>query len=89
MHMRAVQSFAMRTTIEITDEQRTRLLEIAGSRGEKGFSGVVREAIDHYLNEEGHRAERVRRALSMRGSFHTSDAAQLEESVRAIRAQWR
>ena len=37
----------MRTTIEITEVQRAELLTLSADRGEEGFSGVVREALDH------------------------------------------
>ena len=43
----------MRTTVEIRDDQRAKLLEIAARRGEKGFSRVVQEALDLFLREEG------------------------------------
>ena len=46
----------MRTTVEITDAQRAELLKLAAQRGEKGFSAVIREALDLYLRQ--HRARR-------------------------------
>ncbi len=36
----------MRTTIEIRDEHRAKLLEMAARRGEKGFSSIVSETIE-------------------------------------------
>ncbi|MBI5244905.1 MAG: hypothetical protein HY922_14660 [Elusimicrobia bacterium] len=39
----------MRTTIELTDEQRGALLELAGRRGLRGYSSLVQEALDRYL----------------------------------------
>ncbi len=59
----------MRTTVEITDEQRAKLVMLAARRGQKGFSGIVRDAIDHYLNEEAQRLERVAAALDARGAL--------------------
>jgi len=35
----------MRTTLEIPDEQRAKLLQLAAARGMKGFSSLVTEAL--------------------------------------------
>ncbi len=79
----------MRTTIEITDEQRSKLLEAAARRGEKGFSTIVREALDHYFESESARRERVERALATFGSLSAAAADRLEEHVRELRRSWR
>ena len=39
----------MRTTIEITEEQRAELLKLAAIRGHNGFSQLVQEALNEYL----------------------------------------
>lgn len=39
----------MRTTIELTDEQRSALLALAGRRGLRGYSSLVQEALAQYL----------------------------------------
>lgn len=79
----------MRTTVEIADEQRARLLELAARRGEKGFSKLVQEALDLYLRQAGDRETRVRDALSVLGTLDDGGAEELRESVRRIRAAWR
>jgi predicted transcriptional regulator len=79
----------MRTTVEISDEQRARLLDLAARRGDKGFSGVVREAIDQYLANVGGRKEAVERALAARGRLSGRDGEELEAAVREIRTRWR
>ncbi len=80
---------SMRTTVEIRDDQRAKLLELAARRGEKGFSRIVEEALDQYLGGGGGREERVRRALRAIGSLGSEAAERLEESARRIRATWR
>ncbi|HEV8238599.1 MAG TPA: hypothetical protein VGS57_04465 [Thermoanaerobaculia bacterium] len=50
----------MRTTIEITDEQRSKLLEAAAKCGEKGFSMTIQEALDHYFEAAADRREKSR-----------------------------
>ena len=79
----------MRTTIEIGDEQRARLLEAAAKRGEKGFSSIVQEALAQYFEAEKDRKEKARSALEVLGSFSAEEADQLEESVRELRGAWR
>lgn len=79
----------MRTTVEIPDEQRAKLLELAARRGEKGFSGLVQEAIELYLKSLALREERVTAALAAVGSLDDAEALALEESVRKVRARWR
>ncbi len=80
---------AMRTTVEITDRQRARLLQLAAERGEKGFSGLVREAIDVYLAGETERRERVATARAALGTLDGEAAEALRESVRRLRERWR
>lgn len=79
----------MRTTVEITDEQRAKLLELAAERGEKGFSTLVQEAIDHYLHENAGRRKLVKAALSVLGTLDDEAADALEASVKKIRGRWR
>ena len=79
----------MRTTVEITDEQRAKLLELAAQRGEKGFSAIVRDAIDHYVEERLGRRDLVRRALQTLGTLDDEAASALERSVRDLRGTWR
>ena len=79
----------MRTTIEIPDEQRARLLEIAGARGEKGYSRLVREAIDLFLKERRRKEGMVKTALAQRGALHDDEADDFEARIRQIREDWR
>ncbi len=79
----------MRTTIEIPDEQRARLLELAARRGEKGFSRLVQEALERFLNEETEREEKVEGALSVIGSWSEEEAVDAREAVRRLRGKWR
>lgn len=79
----------VRTTIELNDDQRARLLELAAERGEKGFSRLVQEAVDRYLAENAARRERVKAALAVAGSLDDEAADALEESARQLRKKWR
>jgi metal-responsive CopG/Arc/MetJ family transcriptional regulator len=79
----------MRTTVEIDDRQRAELLKLAAQRGEKGFSGIVREAIEVYLKQHRAKRELVAQALKLKGTFSDAEADALEASVRQLRERWR
>jgi hypothetical protein len=90
MHVHACDNRnAMRTTIEIKPEHRARILELAASRGEKGFSTVVAEALELYLSERKGRAKAIRKALALKGSMSQAETADLSAETRRIRANWR
>ena len=89
MHMHVQDNDAVRTTIEIPDHLRARLLERAARRGEKGFSRLVQEALEGYLSETGDYERRIRAALSVLGRLDDRAADELKESVRKLRAAWR
>jgi len=79
----------MRTTIEIPDDQRARLLDLAARRGEKGFSRLVQEAIERMLAEDDSRKSRTKAALALKGSMGEKAADDLEASVARVRSTWR
>jgi predicted transcriptional regulator len=79
----------MRTTIEISPEQRARLMELAARRGEKGFSKLVQQALDAYLRAQAGEEEKRRRALMLKGSLDSREAEGLRAATREIRQSWR
>ncbi len=79
----------MRTTVEITDAQRAKLLQLAAERGEKGFSRLVREALQQYLDAEADRTAQVNAALDVIGSLTDTRADRLVDEVARLRATWR
>jgi metal-responsive CopG/Arc/MetJ family transcriptional regulator len=79
----------MRTTVEITDAQRAELLKLAAQRGEKGFSSLIREALDLYMRQQRAKREVVARALELEGTFSDSEGDALEASVLELRGHWR
>ena len=62
MHVHAWHNRLVRTTIDLPDELRGKLLELAARRGEKGFSSLVAEAVARYLGDEALKTERLRDA---------------------------
>jgi hypothetical protein len=79
----------MRTTIEITDEQRAELLRLAASRRLKGFSQIVQEALDEYLRRQGGRDREIATALTLKGALTAGEADEFRERVNRIRENWR
>jgi len=80
----------MRTTVELSDEIRAKLLELAARRGERGFSALVEEALERYLRDEERRRQQAEKALGVIGRMGDRDARELEESVRSLRhGPWR
>lgn len=79
----------MRTTIEMKPEHRARVLKLAATRGEKGFSNVVAEALELYLEAQGGRSNAIRAALAAKGSMNEAEAGELLAQTRKIRANWR
>ena len=80
--------YCMRTTVEISEEQHARLLELAVRRREKGFSKLVAEALDLFLDSQGHR-HAVSRALAVRGTLSEEEANEMSASVKKLRGTWR
>jgi Arc/MetJ family transcription regulator len=79
----------MRTTVELTDEQRAELLSLAAKRGLKGFSQLVQEAVDEYLRRQGGKEQAVGAALSLEGFLAGPGAEEFEKRVRSFRELWR
>lgn len=79
----------VRTTIEIKPEHRARLLELAARRGEKGFSSVVAEALDSYLEGIAERERLRKHALRLRGTLPKAEAERLRHDTNALREFWR
>lgn len=89
MHVHACDDGGMRTTIEMKPEHRARILELAANRGEKGFSSVVAEALELYLEAQSRRTNAIHTALELKGSMSEAEAAGLLARTRDIRENWR
>jgi hypothetical protein len=79
----------MRTTVEMKPEHRSALLALAARRGEKGFSSVLAEAIEEYLDQERTRVQRRKEVLSLAGSLSVQDAKFLRSTAMSRREHWR
>jgi len=79
----------VRTTIDLPNEKRARLLAIAARRGLRGYSEVVNEAVDRYLEEEERRRANVGKVLALEGVLSAEEAEEVEARVREVRSRWR
>lgn len=79
----------MRTTIELTEEQRASLLMLAAKRGLKGFSHIVQEALDEYLKQESRKLALIDSALELKGSFKGTSAEEFKQRTHKLRSHWR
>lgn len=77
----------MRTTVEITDEQQRALSAIAQRRGVRGFSALVREALDVYLTSLN--TDEVDLLLGLEGTLTESEAREVRSRIDDVRARWR
>ena len=79
----------MRTTVEISDAHRAKLLRLAAERGEKGFSSLVAKALDAYLSAAGDRKDRIKNALALEATFDSETSDVIEASIHRLRGTWR
>ena len=75
----------MRTTLELKPEHRSALRALAARRGERGFSSVLGEAIEAFLQGEVEREKRRKTLLSLAGSLSKKDGDRLRRTVRELR----
>lgn len=79
----------MRTTIELSDFHRSILHQLSLKRGWRGYSKIIREAIDFYLaHEERSQKERLE-ILKLKGTFSDKEASQIKAQIKEIRCNWR
>jgi hypothetical protein len=70
-------------------EHRSALLALAADRGEMGFSSVLAEAIQEYLEGGRDRAARRQEFRSLVGSVNARDGEALRAATRDLRENWR
>ena len=70
-------------------EHRSALLALASRRGHKGFSAVLGEAIESFLQGEVERKKRRKILLSLGGSLSKKDGEELLRTTKELRESWR
>lgn len=85
----------MRTTIELSDDQRAKLLALAARRRLRGYSGLIREALERYLEEAtdgapaGSGAKAARAARKIRGTLSEAEAERMQRRIEQLWKRWR
>lgn len=77
----------MRTTVEITDAQHRALSAVAQQRGLRGFSALVQEALDAYLQDL--HADEIELLLSLEGTLDEHEEDEVRSRIEATRQTWR
>ncbi|MGE3077021.1 MAG: hypothetical protein AB7N24_20010 [Dehalococcoidia bacterium] len=83
----------MRTTVEIDDEKLIKLKKMAAERGEKGFSGLIDEALDALFAQSEGAPEADRRRIeavkALEGSWGEEFAEEVRARIAESRKHWR
>jgi len=78
----------MRTPIELSDPVYRRLRAAAPSRGLRGFSQIVEEALSEYFRSEGQRRELVAAVEAAEGAWSEEDVADFEQAREQAWSSW-
>jgi metal-responsive CopG/Arc/MetJ family transcriptional regulator len=78
----------MRTTVELSDPLYRRLRAAAAERGLRGFSELVEEAVDAYLQREDERRDLVRAIESAAGAWSEDDVREWERAKDEAWSSW-
>jgi hypothetical protein len=78
----------MRTTVELSGPVYRRLKAAAVSRGLRGFSPIVEEALSEYFQAEVRRRDLVDAIAAAEGAWSAEDIADLERSREQAWATW-
>ena len=79
----------MKTTIEISDEHRAKLIELAARMGQIELSSLVQEALDAYIREQDRLVAAQLEAGELMGVWSDHDAEDALTRIREARARWR
>ncbi|NPV78709.1 MAG: ribbon-helix-helix protein, CopG family [Firmicutes bacterium] len=79
----------MRTTIDIDNELRAKLLALAARAGLRGYSEIVRQAIEEYIARHESRQDDLEEVLNLRGSLSNEEAKAATEAVKEFWERWK
>jgi hypothetical protein len=77
----------MRTTVDLRNDQHAALAALASRRGLRGYSALVQEALDLYLEEHGE--DRLSETLAVRGILSEEEASEAERRIADAWTTWR
>ena len=79
----------MRTTIELSNEHRSSLHSIAARRGLRGYSKLIQEAVDLYIQRMTAKEDTSEHLLAMRGTWNSQEAREFRRKLKEIRKNWK
>jgi metal-responsive CopG/Arc/MetJ family transcriptional regulator len=79
----------MRTTIELSNEHRSALHSLSARRGLRGYSKLIQEAVDLYIQKATAKEGSAKAILQMRGTWKKEDARRFQEKLSEIRKNWK
>ena len=79
----------MRTTIEISDRHRSILLSLAAQKGLRGYSGIIREALDYYVEHQIKVGDAKRDILKMKGTWKAKETKETRSKLAELRENWK
>ncbi|MFZ0451206.1 MAG: hypothetical protein WAL98_18365 [Desulfatiglandaceae bacterium] len=80
---------SMRTTIEISAEHRGALLSLAAKKGLRGYSTIIEEALDLYIEHQGRASGIKSNVLRMKGSWKKEETEKTKSSIAELRENWK
>ena len=79
----------MRTTVELSNDHRSSLHSLAARRGLRGYSKLIQEAVDLYIQEMTAKEGGAKDVLQMRGSWNKEEARKFQKKLKGIRKNWK
>jgi hypothetical protein len=79
----------MRTTIDLSNDHRSSLHSLAARRGLRGYSKLIQEAVDLYIQEMTASEGNAKHLLKMRGTWDKEDTRKFRKKLREIRRNWK
>ena len=79
----------MRTTIEISNHQRGVLVALAAQRGLRGYSELIEEAVDKYIETQQRNPEIKEKVLALQGSWKRGEAERVRARLLELREKWK
>ena len=87
MHLNARMQSAVRTTVELSDRTYTRVRAMAAERGMRGFSAIVEEALESFLDRGG-QEDLTAAMVAAEGAWSERDAADWERERKEAWDTW-
>lgn len=78
----------MRTTIEISNETRAKLMALAAKRGMRGYSEIVNEAIVEYLSKAEDQERDVEAILKLTGTLDEEEDKKMKSRLKEFWSRW-